>query len=174
MREVQLNVVWYRSPRIRTVTNDAPDSFFTRHRYALLAVLGALIYVPFLGLRDLWYPDEPDIGEVCRAMFLSGDWIAPRRMGTIWVDYPPMIYWTGTLFSLMFGKMTEFALRLPNALAGIATVLVTSFGGTRWFNPRAGLWVGIVLLTSMQFVYNSVGYRPDVLFSLAVTAGVLV
>jgi hypothetical protein len=139
-----------------------------------LAVLGALIYIPFLGLRDLWYPDEPDIGEVCLAMFLSGDWIAPRRMGTVWVDYPPMIYWTGTIFSHLFGKMSEFALRLPNALAGIATVLITCVGGSRWFTPRAGLWAGIVLLTALQFVYNSVSYRPDVLFTLAITAGMLV
>jgi len=54
-----------------------------------------LVYVSFLGLRDLWYPDEPDIAEACKAMLESGDWIAPRRNGLIWVDYPPMLYWAG-------------------------------------------------------------------------------
>ena len=156
------------------MTDDTQSSFLIRHRYGLLFALGFLIYVPFLGLRDLWFPDEPNIAEVCRAMFLSGDWIAPRRMGTIWVDYPPMIYWAGTLFSHLFGTMSAFTLRLPNALAGIATALVTCFAGSRWFGARAGLWAGIVLLTAVQFVYNSVSYRPDVLFTLAITAGMVV
>jgi hypothetical protein len=67
--------------------DDLPTSFVERHQTLLLALLAFLIYVPFLGLRDFWYPDEPDSAEVCLAMFRSGDWIAPRRIGIIWVDY---------------------------------------------------------------------------------------
>jgi 4-amino-4-deoxy-L-arabinose transferase-like glycosyltransferase len=149
------------------------SSPLVRYRIPLLIALGMLLYIPFLGLRDLWYPDELDIAEVCRAMFLSGDWIAPRRMGTIWVDYPPMIYWVGTISSHVFGTMSAFTLRLPNALAAIATVVVTCVGGSRWFNPRAGLWAGLALLTAQQFVLQAVGYRPDVLFTLFIAAGFL-
>jgi 4-amino-4-deoxy-L-arabinose transferase-like glycosyltransferase len=140
----------------------------------LLLGLGLLLYVPVLGLRDLWYPDEPDIAEVAKAMFLSGDWIAPRRMGVIWVDYPPMIYWAGSLASRLLGGMSEFALRLPNALAAIGLVILTTFTGSRWFNPRAGLWAGFALLTFGEFTRQAVSYRPDVLFSLAIGAGLIV
>jgi 4-amino-4-deoxy-L-arabinose transferase-like glycosyltransferase len=149
-------------------------SLFVRQRYLLLLVLGLTIYVPFLGLRTLWYPNEPTIAEICRAMFLSGDWIAPRRMGVIFVDYPPMVYWTGALCSHLFGTMSEFTLRLPSALAGIGTALVTCWAGSRWFGPRAGLWAGLALLTMVQFVYNAVGFRPDVLFTLFIAAGLVV
>ena len=148
-----------------------PSSPLVRYRTPLLIALGILIYVPFLGLRDLWYPDELDIAEVCRAMFLSGDWIAPRRMGTIWVDYPPMIYWVGAISSHVFGTMSAFTLRLPNAITAIATVLLTCAAGSRWFSPRAGLWAGIALLTALQFVLQAIGYRPDVLFTLFIAAG---
>ena len=94
-------------------------SLALRHRVLLLVLIGLLLYVPFLGLRDLWYPDEPDIGEVCQAMYESGDWVAPRRMGVIWVDYPPMLYWAGAASAHVLGGMSEFALRLPNALAAV-------------------------------------------------------
>jgi 4-amino-4-deoxy-L-arabinose transferase-like glycosyltransferase len=144
-----------------------------RHRTLLLLSLGALLYVAFLGLRDLWYPDEPDIAEVARAMFRSGDWVHPRRMGEIWVDYPPMIYWAGTVSSHLLGGMSAFSLRLPNALAAIGTVLMAGFFASRWFDARAGLWAGISLLTFAAFVVEANGYRPDVLFTLAITAGVL-
>ena len=74
-----------------------------KHRNLALTLLGTILYIAFIGLRDLWYPDEPDIAEVALAMFLSGDWISPRRMGEIWVDYPPMIYWVGSISSHLFG-----------------------------------------------------------------------
>jgi 4-amino-4-deoxy-L-arabinose transferase-like glycosyltransferase len=141
------------------------------YRTLLLISSGALLYTAFLGLRDLWYPDEPDIAEVARAMFRSGDWISPRRMGEIWVDYPPMIYWAGTISSHLLGGMSAFSLRLPNAVAAIGTVLVTSAAGKHWFDARTGLWAGFCLLTFLSFVYEANGYRPDVLFTLTVAAG---
>ncbi|MFQ6005137.1 MAG: ArnT family glycosyltransferase [Woeseia sp.] len=145
-----------------------------RHRTLLLVLLGALLYVAFLGLRDLWYPDELDIAEVARAMFLSGDWVSPRRMGVIWVDYPPMIYWAGSIFAHLFDGMSAFSLRLPNALAAIGTVVITCAVGTRWYNARAGLWGGFALLTFLTFVNEANSYRPDVLFTLMITSGITV
>jgi 4-amino-4-deoxy-L-arabinose transferase-like glycosyltransferase len=143
-----------------------------KHRSLFFLLLGALLYVAFLGLRDLWYPDELDIAEVARAMFLSGDWVSPRRMGEIWVDYPPMIYWAGTISSHLFGGMSAFALRLPNALAAIGTVIIIGIVGKRWFDAKTGLWAGIALLTFVSFVYEANSYRPDVLFTLMITAGI--
>ncbi len=81
-------------------SESAPPSFLVEHRMLLLAVLGIVLYVGCIGLFDLWYPDEPDIAEVAQAMFVSGDWIVPRRMGVIWVDYPPLIYWAGSISSV--------------------------------------------------------------------------
>lgn len=37
------------------------QSLWVRQRYLVLMVLGALLYICFLGIRDLWYPDEPHI-----------------------------------------------------------------------------------------------------------------
>jgi len=144
-----------------------------RHRYLFLSVLGALLYAAFIGLRDVWYPDEPDIAEVALAMFQSGDWIAPRRMGVVWVDYPPMIYWIGVLSSHLFGDMTAFTLRLPNALAAIAVGLITCATASRWYDQKTGLWAGFALMTCLLFVYESNSYRPDMLFTLGICAGLI-
>ena len=149
-------------------------NWVVEYRTLVLVLLGALLYVAFIGLRDLWYPDELDIGEVARAMYLSGDWISPRRMGVIWVDYPPMIYWTGTLFSHLLGEMSAFSLRLPNALAAVGTALITCAAASRWFNARAGFWAGFAMLTFQYFLYQGNSYRPDILFTLTIAAGLLV
>jgi len=113
------------------VADEDPANLLVRYRYLLLAVIGTALYVGCIGLRDLWYPDEPDIAEVAQAMFMSGDWIAPRRMGVIWVDYPPLIYWAGSFASYLLGGMTEFSLRLPSALAAIGLALLTCAVGSR-------------------------------------------
>jgi len=147
------------------------ENFLTRHQTLFFLVAGALLYIAFLGLREVWYPDEPDIAEVTRAMFLSGDWVSPRRMGEIWVDYPPMIYWIGTVFSHLFGEMSAFSLRFPNALAAIVTILVTASVTRRRFGESAGFWAGFSLLTFLLFVYEGNSYRPDVMFTLTITAG---
>jgi 4-amino-4-deoxy-L-arabinose transferase-like glycosyltransferase len=150
------------------------SSLAVRYRIPLLVILGVLLYIAFLGLRDLWYPDELDVAEVARAMFLSGDWIAPRSMGVIWVDYPPMMYWAGTVSAHLLDGMSAFTLRLPIALAAIGTVVITCATATRWFDARAGLWAGFALLTFLTFVYEANSYRPDMLFSLMITAGIIV
>ena len=153
-------------------TASREESFWVRHRILLLTGLGLLLYLPWLGLRDLWYPDEPDIAAVGKVMYESGDWVSPRRVGVIWVDYPPMIYWTATISAHALGGYSEFAFRLPTALAAIALVLLTCGVGSRWFNARAGLWAGFMLLTFQHYWYNAINYRPDVQFALPLAAGI--
>jgi 4-amino-4-deoxy-L-arabinose transferase-like glycosyltransferase len=149
----------------------AAEAWAVRRRYWFLIIVGLLLYVAFLGFHDLWYPDELDIAEVALSMFNSGDWIAPRRMGEVWVDYPPMIYWAATISSHILGGMTAFAVRLPNALAAIGIVLMTCAIGSRWFDARSGLWAGFALLIAMQFMWQANGYRPDILFTLGIASG---
>jgi len=147
--------------------------FLIRNRTIFLLLTGGVLYIAFLGLREVWYPDEPDIAEVARGMFLSGDWVTPRFIGEIWVHYPPMIYWAGTISSHILGDMSAFSLRLPNALAAIATILVTAAVARSWFGERAAFWAGFSLLTFMLFVYEGNSYRPDVLFTMTIAVGIL-
>src|SRR5262249_41941616 len=154
-------------------TNRPGLPLLIRHRYLVLLVAGIAVYGFCLGTRDLWFPDEPNTGEVTQAMYHSGDWVAPRRTDEIWVDYPPLLYWAGCASSHLLGGMTAFSLRLPCALGAILLALATCRAGSRWFSPRAGLWAGFALLTFTQFWVNAVGYRPDMLFSLCIGAGVL-
>ncbi len=149
-------------------------SALERHRYLFLASLGTVLYVTCLGLRDLWFPNEPNVAQTALAMYLSGDWVVPRRMGAVWLDYPPLLYWAGSIASTILGSVSEVSLRLPSALGAIALALATCAMGSRWFGPSVGLWAGLVLLTFPQFALQAVGYRPDMLFSLFIASGLLV
>ncbi|MBT8108477.1 MAG: glycosyltransferase family 39 protein [Gammaproteobacteria bacterium] len=143
-----------------------------KHRNLFLILAGIVLYIAFLGLREVWYPDEPDIAEVARAMFESGDWVSPRRMGVIWIDYPPMIYWIGTISSHLFGEMSAFALRFPNAIAALVTILMTAAVANAWYGRAAAFWTGFSMLTFLQFIYEGNSYRPDIMFALTIAAGI--
>ena len=151
--------------------SDASESVLIKYRYIFLTIGSGLLYVAFLGLRDVWYPGEPDMGEVALAMFNSGDWISPRLMGDIWITYPPMMYWGANVFSHLFGDMSAFTLRLPNAFSATGIVLITCWFGTKWFSARTGFWAGFAILISLSFVWQANSYRPDVLFALGISAG---
>ncbi len=159
-----------RSLTVSRMTLDKLAELAIRHRNLFVILLGLILYVAFAGLRDVWYPDEPDIAEVALTMYLSGDWISPRRMGVVWVDYPPMIYWTGTLSAHLFDSMNAFTLRLPNGLIAIAIVLITGTTAARWFDARTGFWAAFALMTCMLFVYEANSYRPDILFTVFITS----
>ncbi len=154
------------------MTDPSPSSPLVRYRLLVLAAFGVLIYVPFLDLRDLWYPNEPHLGQVAQAMFLSRDWITPVRNGEVYVDYPPLMYWAGVFFSHVLGGVSEFALRLPNALAAALLGLVTCAAGSRWYDERTGLWAGFVLLTFYRFAYEAITYRPDMFFATTIAVPV--
>ena len=134
--------------------------------FLLLFLAGAVIFLFKLGGRDLWDPDEPRYALVAREMRQSGDWMVPHLNGEIYVEKPPLFFWLINLSTFVLGGDTELANRLPSALAGLATMLMTFFFGSKVFNPRVGFLSGLVLATCFLFPQISRWMMLDSLFTL--------
>ena len=52
-------------------------------------LLAALLFLPFLGSRDMWAPDEPRYAQVAQEMVADGHWWHPHRNGREYRDKPP-------------------------------------------------------------------------------------
>ena len=91
---------------------------------AVLALLGLCAVALFNHLGSLGLMDKTEglFVEVPRQMLESGDWVTPRWNGETFFDYPVWGYWMVGLSFRLFG-ITEWAARLPGALAATATVL---------------------------------------------------
>ena len=87
-------------------------------------LLAAVLAFSGLGARPLISPAEARYALVARAMLESGDWIQPHLNHVRYYEKPPLTYWSVAASYRIFG-FTEFASRLPSALAYIGTVLVT-------------------------------------------------
>src|SRR6266542_1755701 len=107
-------------------------------------LLPAVLAFSGLGARPLISPAEARYALVAREMLESGDWIQPHLNHARYYEKPPLTYWSVAASYRLFG-FTEFASRLPSALAYIGTVLVTFLlarelvgSGTAPLSPRRG------------------------------------
>jgi 4-amino-4-deoxy-L-arabinose transferase-like glycosyltransferase len=106
----------------------------------LIAVAGALLFIPFLGHVHLFDWDEINFAEASREMLKLHDYTR------VYIDYrpfwekPPMFFWMQSLAMTAFG-ITEFAARFPNAICGIVTLIVVFLCGSRIYDRKFGmLW----------------------------------
>jgi 4-amino-4-deoxy-L-arabinose transferase-like glycosyltransferase len=136
------------------------------------ALVAALTTVPGLGGGTLWDNSETAYGEVAREILISHDWIVMHLNGQPWFVQPPLYFWIAALFARAFG-VSEFALRLPSALATIAMAAAVGYVVARLASMRAGLLSAVILSTSlMQAVLGRLAIM-DALLDLAVAVAIL-
>lgn len=139
---------------------------FKRYYFLILLSLGTLILLFQLGARDLWEPDETRYAVVARDMREGVNWIIPSLNGKVYAEKPPLFFWLINLSTLFLGEMTEFSIRLPSALAGLITLLVTFSFGKRLFTPEVGFLSGLILTTCIFFPLISRWVMMDSLLTL--------
>lgn len=140
---------------------------------ALLLGLCFIVYFVNLGQWDLWNPDEPRYAQVAREMVNGGDWILMHRNGALYTDKPPLFFWLVALSSFVWQGFSPFAVRLPSAIFGTLTVLLTFFLGKRLYSSRTGFLAGLILATSYQFAHLSTRGNIDTTLTFFTTASIL-
>ncbi len=154
-----------------TRTPDAhPDQ--ERRRYRLvLVVLWLVVYCSFALFHPPLLDDADSVhAEVAREMLLRHDYVTLYANGIRYLEKAPLFYWAMALAFRLLGATTA-ASRLP--LAGsvlLLTLLLESFARRCFGNARAGLYAGLVTLSSFGiFIFSRINI-PDVLVCVLLTA----
>ncbi len=142
-------------------------------RAALLgALFAAIVTLPGLGNGTLWDNSETAYGEVAREILLTHDWVVMHLNGHAWYVQPPLYFWIAAIFARLAG-VSEFAMRLPSALATIAMGAAVGYATARIAGGRAGTSAAVVLSTSlMQAIVGRLAIM-DALLDLCVAAAIL-
>jgi 4-amino-4-deoxy-L-arabinose transferase-like glycosyltransferase len=114
----------------------------------LVGGIAAALYLPFLGARDLWAPDEPRHAQVAQEMVAGGHWWQPHVNGRPYPDKPHLYFWLAALSSLPRGHVTEASARLPAALAGVVVALLLCDLGRLVHSVAAGRVAGVAVATA--------------------------
>lgn len=104
----------------------------------LIILAGALFYFPFLGQVHLFDWDEINFAESAREMIVTGNYTRVQINFQPFWEKPPLFFWLQVLSMNVFG-VSEFAARFPNAVIGIATLLVLYGIGKKIVDERFGL-----------------------------------
>jgi 4-amino-4-deoxy-L-arabinose transferase-like glycosyltransferase len=128
-----------------------------------LLVLGA-----GFGLRDPWPADEPRFVLVARQMFEGGDWWFPHRGSELYPDKPPLFFWLLAGARALVGSW-RWSFLLPSLVSSLGTLWLVRDLGKRLWNPRAGLWAAVAVLSALQFVYQGKRAQIDPTLVFATT-----
>src|SRR5450432_3795221 len=114
-----------------------------------VAAIAAVMYCAALGSARLLDDDEPRNSQCGREMLDRGDWIVPTFNGQLRTDKPILLYWAMLAVYNVLG-VNEFAARLPSALAGVGTVVLTYHLGRLLLDRRSGLIAACLLACAMN------------------------
>lgn len=116
-----------------------------RFPHFFLSISAALFFGFFLGRVHLFDWDEVNFATVAKEMLLSHNWMRTSVDYLPFSDKPPLFFWMQSISMKIFG-INEWAARLPNALAGIATINFVFFLGKKHHNSKmAWQWVLVYL-----------------------------
>ncbi len=114
----------------------------------LTSLIWAGIYLPGLGSVELKH-EEPRRALPALHMLSSGDWLVPRVGDAPYLRKPPLLQWLIALSFRATHSRSEWAVRLPSALATLALALSLVRIGGDWLGPQGGLLAAILFLTNL-------------------------
>lgn len=141
----------------------------------LLAILLAILFIPWLGETLFNTKGEPREAIVAMSMLDSGDWILPVSYGQDIPYKPPLFAWLIAIFSCIFNNsvVSEMTSRLPSAIAAIGLLIAL----WRMFELRIGrtkAWaVTLILATSFEFFRAASACRVDMVLTACMVGGMI-
>jgi 4-amino-4-deoxy-L-arabinose transferase-like glycosyltransferase len=134
-----------------------------------LLVLWAVIYLGTIQ-NPAFFDDADSIhAEAVREMVQSRDWVTLKiNNGVRYLEKAPLLNWMSAASVSLFG-LSEWAIRLPVALAALLLTFLLYRFGCRFFDERTGFYAALVYVTSLgPFAFTRI-FLPDVILAFLMT-----
>jgi 4-amino-4-deoxy-L-arabinose transferase-like glycosyltransferase len=138
-------------------------------------LLGVAVFCGFfynLGGPPLFDLDEGAFSQATREMFLRDDFVSIYLNGQPRYDKPVLFHWIQAASIGLFG-VSEWAFRLPSALAATLWVLIVYQLGRRVLNERDALVAALFMASSLAIGILAKEAIADALLNLLLAASVL-
>jgi 4-amino-4-deoxy-L-arabinose transferase-like glycosyltransferase len=118
----------------------------------LVALYASVIFLAFLGSIELWGKREQRASAEALDTVENHHWLVAEIQGRPRLEKPPLPRWTIALLLRLTGQREEWLVRLPGALAGLATVGLVYALGARMGGRKLALVATLVLCTTGLFI----------------------
>ncbi len=142
----------------------APSPMRRQLPIALIACAFIALWFGLLAGRPLYDPDEGRYAEIPREMLAGGDWVIPHLDSLAYLEKPPLQYWLTAATYRLIGQ-SEFAARLWTGIAGLGSLCMVLYVGSRLWGRRAGFKAVLLMSGSMLFVLMGHQLTLDMMLS---------
>lgn len=136
----------------------------------LIVLLSAICFFPAGSAVPLFDWDEINFAESAREMLVSGNYLDVQINYQPFYEKPPLFFWAQAACMQVFG-VNEWAARLPNALAGLGSLLLLWHLGIT-LRDRLTAW--ILVLTCLASLLPHLYFRTGIIdpfFNLLILLG---
>lgn len=140
--------------------------------FCILVGIGFFLFFFELGSRSFEIKDARRFAEITQEMMQDGNWLVLHSHGNTYMNKPPMLMWLIALFSSIGHQVTPLAARLPSAIAGLISILMTYYFVQKFFNQRVAFIAAVILATAQKYFWYCRSTMPDVLFTLFISLAI--
>ena len=159
-------------PSRKTISSQKKTGAFSKTMLsAMMLMLAAIVLFANSGY-PLFEPDEARNAQLALNILDSGDWISLSLAGEPYNDKPPLLAWLTAISYSVFG-VSEWATRLPSALASFLTIGFMIYAGQKLFCFRKAIIGSALLLLAWGFLFLSRFVTMDSLLTLFTTVSTL-
>jgi 4-amino-4-deoxy-L-arabinose transferase-like glycosyltransferase len=135
---------------------------------AMLVAAGAIFALP-LGVRPLYNQDEARFALLAREALDHGRWVLPRVRDAVYLNKPPLYFWTVAAVSAPAGQVTDATAPIVSVLAALVAMLGVFEIGRRLWGPTTGLLAAAILATVPFFFFMSHQVLSDMMVAAWLT-----
>jgi 4-amino-4-deoxy-L-arabinose transferase-like glycosyltransferase len=137
---------------------------------AAIFLLWLAIYAPGLSQPSLFDDADGAHAEAGREMLTRHDWVTLHENGIRYLEKAPLPYWAMAMSFRLFG-VSEASARFAQALGVLLLAVLLVQMGRRFLSAEAGLWAGVVCVTSFgPYLFTRI-LIPDLLVGLWIGLG---
>lgn len=122
----------------------------SRLKWFILFFFSLVILTINLKEPGIYSTQEGNAGLIVRNMLETGNYLSTYIKDAHNTEKPILSYLFCLVSCLIFG-LNEIGLRMPSAIAALATVMMAAFLGKKIYNEKVGLLSGFVLATMLSF-----------------------
>lgn len=122
------------------------DQIVTPTKALFLGLLCTIWLLTGLIGHDPWKPDEAYSFGLVYHIIQSGEWLVPTLAGDVFIEKPPLFYWTAAVFAKVFAPILPLhdGARLASGFYMALTLLFTALTGREFFGRSAG-WTSVIV-----------------------------
>lgn len=124
---------------------------------------------PAIWLRGFFWEEGRHVG-IARTAIADDQWLTAMTYGARFIDRPYFSTHLSSLLSFVTGALDEFTLRLPVALAVLATMVMVFALTRRHASQRAAMFAALCVLASPQTIARLTLGEPDAIVAMFVFA----